>query len=55
MPTPKVEQITPSAILGEGPHWDHKAQALYYVDVPASTVNKYDPASKKLTSVKIGK
>ncbi|PSN53206.1 hypothetical protein C0J52_04508 [Blattella germanica] len=54
MPSPKVEQIASSVILGEGPHWDHNAQALYYVDIKGSTVNKYVPATKKHTTVKIG-
>ena len=55
MASPKVEQIeTPAAIIGEGPHWDHKAQALYYVDILGCTINKYVPATKKHTSIKIG-
>jgi sugar lactone lactonase YvrE len=54
MSTPKVEQISAPAIVGEGPHWDHKAQALYYVDIKSSAVHKYVPATSKHTIVKIG-
>lgn len=55
MASPKVEQLpVPITTIGEGPHWDHKTQALYYVDIKGNTVNKYDPATKKHTSIKIG-
>jgi sugar lactone lactonase YvrE len=54
MSTPKVEQISAPAILGEGPHWDHNAQALYYVDINSPSVHKYVPATNKHTMVKIG-
>ena len=54
MSAPKVEQISAPAVLGEGPHWDHNAQALYYVDIKSSAVHKYVPATNKHTKVKIG-
>jgi sugar lactone lactonase YvrE len=54
MSGPKVEQISAPLLLGEGPHWDHDAQALYYVDIKSSTVHKYVPATKKHTAVKVG-
>jgi sugar lactone lactonase YvrE len=54
MAVPKVEQISAPTILGEGPHWDHNAQALYYVDIQGCLVHKYVPATKKTTTVKIG-
>ncbi|GFG33757.1 hypothetical protein Cfor_05109 [Coptotermes formosanus] len=54
MAAPKVEQISAPAILGEGPHWDHNAQVLYYVDILGYTVHKYVPATNKHTTVKIG-
>jgi sugar lactone lactonase YvrE len=50
----KVEQISTPVTLGEGPHWDHNVQALYYVDIKSSTVHKYIPATNKHTAVKIG-
>jgi sugar lactone lactonase YvrE len=54
MSAPKVEQISAPVALGEGPHWDYKAQALYYVDITNSTIYKYVPAENKHTTVKIG-
>ncbi|KAJ4445744.1 hypothetical protein ANN_12429 [Periplaneta americana] len=53
MSAPKVTLIADPVTLGEGPHWDHDSQALYYVNVRGSTVNKYVPATKKHTTVKI--
>ncbi|XP_069695227.1 regucalcin-like [Periplaneta americana] len=53
MSAPKVTQIADPVKLGEGPHWDHESQALYYVDIKGSTVSKYVPATKKHTTVKI--
>lgn len=31
----KLEKVeaSPKSVLGEGPHWDHKSQSLYYVDI----------------------
>jgi sugar lactone lactonase YvrE len=55
MAVPKVEQISANAILGEGPHWDHNAQALYYVDIQGYSIHKYVPATNKHTTVKTGK
>jgi sugar lactone lactonase YvrE len=39
MSGPKVEQISAPVIVSEGPHWDHSAQALYYVDTKGSTAH----------------
>ncbi|PSN53201.1 Regucalcin [Blattella germanica] len=50
MAAPKVEAVTKPLILGEGPHWDQDEKVLYFVDLPGSTVNKYDPVTKKHTS-----
>nr|CAD7587306.1 unnamed protein product [Timema genevievae] len=47
------EPIGPRTLLGEAPHWDHKAQLLYYVDILKSTVYRFNPKNKELTSVKI--
>ncbi|XP_050325274.1 regucalcin-like [Bactrocera neohumeralis] len=39
----RVEQVTDSyAFLGEGPHWDAETQNLYFVDIPKSTLLRYD-------------
>nr|CAD7455141.1 unnamed protein product [Timema tahoe] len=48
-----IEPVGATTTLGEGPHWDNQAKVLYYVDITNSTVNKYDPATKKLNTVKI--
>ncbi|KAJ9573766.1 hypothetical protein L9F63_008849 [Diploptera punctata] len=53
MACPKVEQIGCGMICGEGPHWDHNAKVLYYVDVKGCTVNKYNPACNEHTTAKI--
>ncbi|XP_031772663.1 regucalcin [Apis florea] len=37
--------------LGEGPHWDSISQKLYYVDIYAQKVFRFDPASGIVTSV----
>jgi sugar lactone lactonase YvrE len=54
MSGPKVELIVASTTLGEGPHWDHDAQALYYVDIKEATIHKYVPSTYRHTAVKIG-
>lgn len=41
--------------LGEGPHWDSISQKLYFVDIYAQKVFRFDPASGIVTSVFIGK
>ncbi len=33
------------AILGEGPLWDERSSVLYWVDIKAPAVHRYDPAS----------
>ena len=41
----KVEEITSEAQrieLGEGPHWDASSQSLYYVDILAGAIQRYD-------------
>ncbi|XP_021924406.1 regucalcin-like isoform X2 [Zootermopsis nevadensis] len=53
MSGPKVEKISAPVSLGEGPHWDHDAETLYYVDIKGPTVHKYVPATNKHTAVKI--
>ncbi|XP_046616189.1 regucalcin-like isoform X1 [Neodiprion virginianus] len=53
---PKIEIIhDEQLVLGEGPHWDHAAQVLYYVDIPESMVFKYNPKTNKITRVIVDK
>nr|BAM19641.1 regucalcin [Papilio xuthus] len=40
-----VQKIVEPAVLGEGPHWDDKQQALYFVDINLKSINKYVPAT----------
>ncbi|XP_026736797.1 regucalcin-like [Trichoplusia ni] len=49
---PIVTQATDPVLLGEGPHWDHEDNALYFVGIPDYTVNKYVPATGTHTSTK---
>lgn len=51
---PIVTQATDPVLLGEGPHWDHEDNALYFVGIPDYTVNKYVPATGRHTSTKFG-
>jgi sugar lactone lactonase YvrE len=39
----------PVATLGEGPIWDGEAQALYWVDIPASLVHRMDSGGSVTT------
>lgn len=41
--------------LGEGPHWDHETQTLYFVDTVEKTFHKYVPSLKKHTFCKVDK
>lgn len=50
-----IERIAENFLLGEGPHWDEETQSLYFVDIKGETINRYVPATKKLTKANIGK
>lgn len=41
--------------LSEGPHWDEVSKKLYFVDIFAQKIYRYDPAKKSLTSACVGK
>ncbi|KAI8421387.1 hypothetical protein MSG28_009467 [Choristoneura fumiferana] len=41
----QVRKITGPLVLGEGPHWDARAQALYFVSIHERTLHKYVPAT----------
>lgn len=47
----KVEEITTEAQrceLGEGPHWDVERQSLYFVDIVAPAILRYDPKNGEI-------
>ncbi|KAJ8723563.1 hypothetical protein PYW08_003475 [Mythimna loreyi] len=50
----KVQKITEPVRLGEGPHWDEKQQALYFVSIPEHTIHKYVPSTGVHTKTKVG-
>ncbi|XP_017787454.1 PREDICTED: regucalcin-like isoform X2 [Habropoda laboriosa] len=45
-----VEPLFGTYGLAEGPHWDHIAQKLYFVDIFAQKIYRFDPATHALTS-----
>ncbi|XP_018569343.1 regucalcin [Anoplophora glabripennis] len=51
---PKIERILENFALSEGPHWDEDTQSLYFVDIVNQIINKYVPATKKLTTAATG-
>lgn len=50
-----VEPLVGPYILGEGPHWDCASQKLYFVDIFAQKVLRFDPVTGTVTSVLVGK
>ena len=46
-----VEPLVGPYSLGEGPHWDCASQKLYFVDILAQKVLRFDPVTGTLTSV----
>ena len=46
-----VEPLAGPYDLSEGPHWDQVSKKLYFVDIFAQKIYRYDPATKSLTSV----
>ncbi|PZC86898.1 regucalcin [Helicoverpa armigera] len=50
----KVQKITEPVLLGEGPHWDEKQQALFFVSILEHTIHKYVPATGVHTRTKVG-
>ena len=45
-----VEPLVGPYDLSEGPHWDPVSKKLYFVDIFAQKIYRYDPATKSLTS-----
>ncbi|CAG5002694.1 unnamed protein product [Parnassius apollo] len=48
-----IEKITEPLLLGEGPHWDDRKQALYFVSIKQKTIHKYVPASGTHTKTQL--
>ncbi|KAL0879863.1 hypothetical protein ABMA27_002394 [Loxostege sticticalis] len=49
----KVQKVTEPLLLGEGPHWDARAKALYFVSIQECTIHKYVPATGEHTKTKL--
>lgn len=49
----EITNVTQRCKLGEGPHWDIKNQSLYYVDILASAIFRYDSSSETIYKAKI--
>lgn len=52
--SPQVIRITTPLEMGEGPHWDCDAKALYFVDMHYSEIHKYIPESNLYTHAVVG-
>lgn len=50
MAKPSVEVVSQRYILGEGPHWDHNTQKLYFVDIMTSKICRLDPETGVITT-----
>lgn len=53
----KVEEISVESQrceLGEGPHWDVRRQSLYYVDINAPAILRFDHQTGKIHKASIG-
>jgi L-arabinonolactonase len=44
----------PKCLVGEGPVWDVREQALYLVDIVGKVVHRYDPATETTRSWNVG-
>ncbi|XP_059045628.1 regucalcin-like [Achroia grisella] len=49
----QVQKITEPLLLGEGPHWDDRQQALFFVSIVEHTIHKYVPATGVHTRTKV--
>lgn len=50
-----VEKVTDSYGLSEGPHWDHRSQKLFFVDIYNQYIRRLDPATGVVTSAHLSK
>ncbi|GFG33415.1 hypothetical protein Cfor_10009 [Coptotermes formosanus] len=51
---PIVTPVTGPVEHGEGPHWDAETGVLFFVDISQELVNRYDPATNKVTHAHFG-
>ncbi|XP_051153515.1 regucalcin-like [Leptopilina boulardi] len=45
----KIKRIVEATGLSEGPHWDERSQMLFYVDIYANKIYRYNPENSKVT------
>lgn len=50
-----IEKVTDVYGLSEGPHWDHRTQKLYFVDIYNQYIRRLDTATGVVTSAYISK
>lgn len=50
-----IEPIIGRFEHSEGPHWDSHIQKLYFVDIEAQKIYKFDPITKDLSCIFVGK
>ncbi|XP_076653047.1 uncharacterized protein LOC143359184 [Halictus rubicundus] len=48
-----IEPLAGPYILGEGPHWDQISGTLYFVDIHAKKILRYDPSTSSVKSAYI--
>lgn len=44
-----IEPVVGKFDHSEGPHWDHRSQKLYFVDIDGQKICRFDPVTKDLT------
>ncbi|XP_067668392.1 regucalcin-like [Haliotis asinina] len=50
----KIEVVAKNCNFGEGPHWDDTTQCLYYVDVFATDVHRYNAVTGENSRLNLG-
>ena len=52
--TPVDVAVDVRAEVGEGPHWDERTNSLWFVDLTAGTVFRYDRGSGSASTFSVG-
>jgi sugar lactone lactonase YvrE len=47
----KIEPVTEPVTFGEGPHWSALQKCLYFVDIDAGIILKYNSTDEKLSRI----